>query len=403
MPSIRERTTRHGERTFNVLWREGKRQRSSTWETRKAAEKFKGLLDAGYSEDEALALLQGLSDDRLTVVELAAAFLEWKGRPNGGVTARTLNDYRRDIANWITPTFGHRAAASIDEVDVQRWVDKMALTLTAKTVADRHMLLHSMFKFGCARTRRMVDHNPCTETELPKRKKKGKPLGTTTPEFRAILAAAQKRNPDAHDLILFLGETGWRFSEAIALAVRDVEDDGKDVHVSVSRVYRLDASGRQVIAEDEAKSGAAFRRIRPLPDATAMIRRRVVGKGPADLVFTNSRGRHWNQTTFLRETWPRIVADAQLGEDRRPTPHWLRHMHVYVMAAAGAPMHEIQRRVGHENYSTTVGVYGRMIGDVTDDTLGKAAAIMSGEQAAPSVAQVIQGEVIATEPLELEG
>src|SRR5690348_4917068 len=209
----------------------------------------------------------------------------------------------------------------------------MATKLSPKSVADRHMLLHSMFKFGRAKSRRLVAHNPCEETEMPKRSKKP-PKGTTVPEFRAILEAAQRRNPDAADLILFLGETGWRFSEATALPVRNVTDDGTDVWVDVRRVFRIDAHGRQVITEDAAKSEAGFRRIRLLPASAAMVRRRLIGKGPADLVLTNSRGRPWNQNTFLRDTWPRIVADAQLGEDRKPTPHWLRHMHVAVMAAA---------------------------------------------------------------------
>src|SRR5207237_7957212 len=92
-------------------------------------------------------------------------------------------------------------------------------------------------RFGKARTRTLVDHNPCEETELPRRVKKP-PKGATVVEFRAILAAAQRRNPDAADLVLFLGSTGWRWSEAAALGVREVDDDGDQVHVDVSRVFR---------------------------------------------------------------------------------------------------------------------------------------------------------------------
>jgi hypothetical protein len=69
-------------------------------------------------------------------------------------------------------------------------------------------------------------------------------------------------------------------------------------------------------------------------------------------------------------------------------------MHVAVLAAAGVPMQEIQRRIGHENISTTIGVYGGMIGDISDDSLGKASAIMSGRRAAPNVAEIVTGEVV---------
>lgn len=403
MASIRERSTRGGETTWSVLYRHGTRQTSRTFGTRQSAETFRQLVNLLGVEK---ALRMAAEDDTapgLSVAGLWEAFMAHKAKQ---ITPRTQTDYARDWRNWIEPWFGHREAAQVDEADVQKWVDHMADRLAAKSVGDRHMLLHSAYEFGRARSRRLVEHNPCKETELPSRGKRKPPKGTTTPEFRAIRRAALevKGNADAHDLILFLGETGWRFSEATALAVRDVEDDGDDVWVDMGRVFRLDERGRQYLAEGEAKSQAGFRRIRMFPDTAAMLRQRVVGRGPGDLVFTNSRGREWNQNTFLRSTWPGIVTAAQLGDRRKPTPHWLRHMHVAVLAASGAPMHEIQRRIGHEHYSTTVDVYGGMIGDIGDDAMARAAALMSGERTAPNIApgDVVVGQVLAGEPLELD-
>ena len=395
MASIRERTTRAGVTTYAVLYRHGTRQSSMTFASRKGAEDFRALLDI-LGPDRALATLTEDTPDRLTVADLAAAWLDWKTTGPRKVTPRTATDYRRDTANWIIPWLGHRAAETVDEADVQGWVDHMAGRLSPKSVADRHMLLHSMYQFGRAKSRRLVTHNPCLETDLPKRPPRGNPKGTTTPEFRAILAAAHDLNPDAADLILFLGETGWRWSEAAALAVRDVEDDGTSVWVTVTRVFRIDGNYRQVLTEDAAKSQKAFRRIRVYPETATMLRRRVIGRAPANLVFTNARGRQWSQNTFLRDTWPRIVNAANLG-DRHPTPHWLRHMAVAVLGAAGAPMHEIQRRIGHEHYSTTVDVYGSMMGDISDDALDRAAALMSGERNAPSIAPTVVGELIMRE------
>lgn len=414
MASIRERTSKGGETTYAVLYRHGGKQCSMTFAARKGdprrgivgADDFRALVDS-LGPDKALRALAGdETESRLTVAELAEKFLAWKGRP-GEVTERTLTDYRRDIDNWIVPWLGHRAAELVDEADVQRWVDHMATKLSPKSVADRHMLLHSMYQFGKAKSRGLVTHNPCLETELPKRTKKP-PKGTTIPEYRAIDAAAERRNPDARDLITFLAETGWRFSEATALDVREVDDDGTDIWVTVSQVFRLDGSGRQVIAEDEAKSWRAFRRIRLFPASAAAVRRRIVGKRPGDLVFTNSRGRPWIQHTFLRETWPRIVADAGLVElelrkgkpprmlgERRPTPHWLRHMHVAVLGAAGVPIQEIQRRIGHESIQTTINVYGGMIGDMSSDAITRGAEIMAGLRSAPGVAPAVSGVVLA--------
>jgi len=403
MASIRERPLSGGESTWAVLYRlpTGK-QTSSTFESQQAAEKFKQLLDL-LGVDRALKAAGGGQEKGISVAELWRRFIEWKGRPEdkGGLTPRVLKDYQRDYANWIDPWFGHREADLVDDTEVQDWVDHMTAQLAPKTVADRHALLHGAYAYGIAKTRRLVTTNPCTETTLPERAKKP-PKGTTVPEFTAIRSAAAgaKDNPDAADLILFLGETGWRFSEATALTVGSVEDDGIDVWVTVSQVTRRDERGRQYLAEDKAKSYAAFRRIRMFPETAAMIRRRVVGRGLGELVFTNSRGNQWSQDTWLNKTWPGIVKAAGLADARRPTPHWLRHMHVAVLIAAGASLAEVQRRIGHESIQTTINVYGGMIGDIGNDALERAAALMSGRRSAPGIAPVVSGEVV--ELLELD-
>src|SRR5690606_33893774 len=130
--------------------------------------------------DRALAELDGgATNDGVTVAELFAQWIDWKERD---LTPRAAAEYRRDYANWIDPFFGHMPAASIDELAVQEWVDKhLAPKLGAKTVADRHALLHGVFKWAATRKRNLVPSNPCLETELPKRTKTP-PKGLTLTE-----------------------------------------------------------------------------------------------------------------------------------------------------------------------------------------------------------------------------
>ena len=65
----------------------------------------------------------------------------------------------------------------------------------------------------------------------------------------------------------------------------DLAFTGAAVFVSMDRVVRRNAAGEHVIVE-EGKGQASVRRIRVDDDAAAMLRRRVAGKQPADLVFT---------------------------------------------------------------------------------------------------------------------
>lgn len=381
MASIQRRVSKSGKVSFAVLWREGppgdQKQRSRTFPVApgrkpdRHAAAFMALVEQ-YGPERAVAIEEADKVAGLTVDQLAERYFEWKA---GDVTPRTLTDYRRDYENWIKPRLGSRRCASIDERDVQAFVDDIKAHLEPKSVADRHMLLHSMFKFGAARTRRLIDYNPCTETSLPKRKKRTV-KGATLAEYLALHAAAVEVEPDAADLMAFIAATGWRWSEAAALAVRNVDDDeGRPMFATVARVFRRDGEYAFHIAEGEAKSQAGLRTNKVPPSAAAIVRRRMVGKGPDDLVFTNSAGRQWYQQNFLSRTWKRIEAAAAL--DRHLTPHALRHLHVALLDRSGATPAQMQRRVGHEDIGTTLNVYGGMIEDIPDAVLSNLDALLS--------------------------
>lgn len=246
MASVRKRVSKRGVVSYAVMFRHGGKQTTQTFETAKPAEDFAALVNL-IGPNDALARLNG--SDRttaLTVDELAERFLEWKATE---VTPRTLADYRRDYANWIKPWFGHRPADGVDELDVQKWVDHMRKRLDPKTVKGHHVLLGSLYRFGVARSRRLVEHNPCTETQLPKPKRKP-PRGFTLGEWAAFYQANRGLAPDATDLALFLVLTGWRWSEAAALPVGAVEDYGDQMFVTVTQVNRRDAALKFVVVQD---------------------------------------------------------------------------------------------------------------------------------------------------------
>lgn len=403
MASIRERRSKQGEKTWAVLYRHGGKQTSTTFETAQAASDFKSLIDL-IGVDKALATQAVDTSSGLTVNDLFDRWIAWKATTD--VTARTLKDYRRDYDNWVRDKLGHRHADTIDELDVQGWVDWMAGRLDPKSVGDRHMILGSMFRFGVARSRRLVEHNPCLETQLPSKKKKA-PKGFTRTEWEAMHAWGAEHEPDADDLLLFVVSTGWRFSEVTPLIPAAVEDygdrvahlpDGREVlipvvFVSVLGVHRRDEDDRTVYVDREGKSHAAIRRANLPPAAARMIRRRLVGKGPADLVFTNRHGSQWRSNNFLDREFQNILDGAGITKTKGMGPHYLRHSQVGMLDHAGVSLAKMQRRIGHENISTTLGVYGGMI----DNSLSDEELLALDEQIAGTSVEnaIVQGEVVS--------
>lgn len=373
MPSIRERTSASAT-TYQVLFRHGSKQRSKTFENKKAAETFAIRIDLDGVE-AALASLKPPPPPGITVGEVATRWFEARQADvdSGALTPRVLSNYRRDYANWIGPTFGHLPAKSVTELDVQAWVDKIKTRKGSSpaTVATRHSILHGIFRWASDPRRALVPRNPCVGTELPKRVRKP-PKGLRLPEVHALIASARKINPDGADLIEFLAGTGWRIGEAKALTVAQVDDDGDTVYVTMERVWRREAG---FVAS--AKSAAGYRRLRLLSAATAVVRRRVVGKAPGDLVFTTKSGTPWEDSNFRRSCFGPAAKAAGLVGERRPTPHWLRHSHVFICHAAGMSMAEIQRRIGHEDIRMTINIYGRLIDDMNDDVATRLDALLT--------------------------
>lgn len=395
MASVQERSRADGTSAYVVLFRHGKKQRSRTFEDEQSAARFLRMID-DFGVERALRYLEDEQEAPigLTLDELAQ---RWLASKIGAVTPNILVGYRRDYEGWIRPRFGHREAAQIHEGDVQAWVDWMKLhpspttgrPLSPKSIADRHAILHQIYKWGSARARSLVPHNPCKETELPKRTKSS-PKGLRIPELHALLTAGERIDPDAADLIAFMAGTGWRIGEAIALTAGAVEDYDEQVFVNMERVIR-----RRVGLIEGGKSPAAMRRLRVLGPAVPMLRRRLVGLGPGDLVFTFADGRPgvnrrgpWNVNSFRDLRWPKIVAAAGLA-DRKPTPHWLRHTHVAVCHAAGMSLAEIQRRLGHEDIQMTMNTYGRMIEDMSDESALRLDALLT-----PTLPALVEGHVV---------
>ena len=389
--SVRERVSKRGETTYAVLFRHGGKQTSETFPGRREAEKFRQLVEL-IGPAEALARLNGTdSPAGYTLDDLAEKYLTWKA---SDVTDRTLADYRRDYENWIKPWFGHRDAEAIDELDVQKWVDHMKGRLDAKTVKGHHVLLGAIYRYAVARSRRLVSHNPCMETQLPKVKKKP-PRGFSLTEWQTFHEANATKQPDAADLALFLVLTGWRWSEAAVLPVGAIEDYGDQMFVTVTQVNRRDASLKFIVVKGAAKTYESVRRIEVTPATAALLRRRAHGKGPADLVFTNAAGRPWRQQNFLNRTWTAMLQNAGLpheGEGRH-TPHALRHTHIAMLDRSGASLPQMSRRAGHSNIQTTINIYGGMIDGIGADVLTNLDELALPQQTVVA-GEVVTGEVV---------
>ena len=382
-PKPEKRTGKHGD-SWRVRFRHRGRQTSETFTTRAAAQDF-----ADDLRKHGVEVAMRIYEDRLrsrdvaTVDDLFDGFIEWKS--SRVRSDRTIRDYRAAWSRWVSPEFGSLPAVALDSADVQRWVNRMHEGgSAAKSIGDRHALLHAVYKWAAAPTQRLVEEDPCAATELPK-KARTMPKGLHPTEWQALHAAMWQRDPHAADLTEFMVATGWRWSEATALSVGQVEEWGGVMRVNAGAVIRQNAAYVNERVED-VKGEGSLRRIALDEDAAKIVRVRCAGKGPGDLVFTTAGGHQWHYNNYRRGAWDKAVKDAGL-EHRKPTPHWLRHTAVAWAAMSGANLKEIQARIGHKSITTTMDVYGRMIDDVDTAVVARMGEI----RRAPVVTGEIEG------------
>ncbi len=217
MASVHKRSRADGTSGYVAHVGQGGKQRSRTFDDQGSADRLVRMID-DFGAERALRYLQDEAhvEEELSLDELAQ---RWLASKEGDVTPNILRGYRRDYDSWIKPRFGHREAAYIHESDVQAWVDWTKVhpspttgkPLSAKSIADRHAIRHQIYGWGSARTRNLVPHNACKETES---------------------------HQDAADLVAYMAGTGWRIGESVALLAGAVEDYGDKLYVNMERVLR---------------------------------------------------------------------------------------------------------------------------------------------------------------------
>lgn len=400
MPKPKRYEANNGRVTWRVKFRIGTATRSETFATKKDADRFCKLVDAMggararavMNETEASAVTDHLLSD------VALKWLAWKGQTRADGTPKrvsssyTIDRYGQLIRNQILPHLGNRPLNLIGESDIQEWVDELADDYAAKTVADAHSVLHGIYKWAGTKAQGLAIVDPCTETVLPKRKK-NVAKGLRPDEWQVLHTAAREVSENAADMLLFLVSSGWRWSEAAAVRSQDIDDYGDDrVWATMGRIMRRGAHGRFEFVDDEAKSVAGLRRIQLSREASTMVRRRRVGLKPDDLLLTNDTGGKWYYNGFYSRYWTRpkdhrdaapsreriLEAAARHGLTREVTPYMLRHTHAFLMLMSGEGYAAVQKRMGHEDITTTTRVYGSMIADVSNKGLDAFEGLLAG-------------------------
>ncbi len=276
--------------------------------------------------------------------------------------------------------------ADITEDDITDFVAWLSKELMPAGVRKVHVVLHQVLQSAVPR------HIPVNPAAKPAGQRKGKlpkikryRACFLTPEEADIVVRVAA--PQVVDLIRTALGTGLRLGELLGLRVQDVDLDAKTPVIRVEQSLKRDGSFGAPKSEKSERSVTISRSL------VEILRRRIEGKRPGDLVFPAPEGGPWNANNLRNRYWRTAIAAGGRCAEHPPAPvkcgrggkqekidplsvstcacktrlhqkpriHDTRHSHVGWLIDAGWDLYAIQQRIGHESIKTTFDVYGHRL------------------------------------------
>lgn len=269
-------------------------------------------------------------------------------RVERGLSGNTLAAYERDLGRYTAflRRRGMTDPQQVSEADVRAFVEAIrtgddgARPLAASSAARTVTAVRGWHKFLLAEGATATD--PAAEVRPP-RSTRHLPKALSIEEVRALLEAASVDDSPVslrdRALLELLYATGARISEAVALAVDDLDRE--------SGCVRLLGKGRKeriVPVGQYAWDALDAYLVRGRP---ALL---VKGEGTS-AVFVNTLGRPLSR----QSAWAVLQGASERAglEARHVSPHTLRHSFATHLLAGGADVRVVQEMLGHASVTTT--------------------------------------------------
>ena len=366
---------------YEALYRHNGKQTSAPFYSEKARDRWIALVDkigVPAAVDSLNAFEASGGSDVPTLAEYALADIGLRTR----LSDYQHDRYRREIENdW--DFIGELPIDLVTDKHVRAWIKQLqGRKLSAKSIANKHGLMASVFKAAMNDPDLEMYRNPCASTALPRDDRSEEELGALTPsEFATLLDYI----PDFwKPFVTASAGLATRFGETTALQVSAFQaDTGAFGEISVHRAWKRQADGTYQVGAPKTRRGT--RRISLDPAMSRVLTEACEGKSPDDLIFTGKRGGRITHSGFYTRVWQPAIRLANglplLGRDGKtpvkmtrrnqfwgiepatdplgkwPTIHSLRHSGAVWAVEATGDLQVVQHFLGHESIKTTMDRY----------------------------------------------
>ena len=237
----------------------------------------------------------------------------------------------------------------IEPITVQQFYTHLLEHITARTVKATHNMLKAAFTKAV--NLGLLARNAVSLVEPPKVTVRTEVVTFTADEIQEIYKTAKQYAGGRYYLLFLLAATtGARLGELQTLRWSDINFQTGEI--SISRSLSPSAQLGDIIKEPKTKAG--IRKLTVPAQVVAEIKaRRMVSQ----YIFTTSTGVPISRRNIER-AYKLIMEQADVPYRNF---HVFRHTHATDLLAAGVPVIEVARRLGHSRITHTLELYGHAI------------------------------------------
>ncbi|PPF38379.1 site-specific integrase [Pseudoclavibacter sp. AY1H1] len=320
---------------YRVRYRkpDGKQTDKRGFRTKKEAEAFANTVEVSKLRGEFVTEAAG----RVTVGELWPRWIATKQGMKESYK-RTLNVA---YSTHVEAKWGAVPVGKVKRSEVREWVHGMAKSASVSRRA--HGILAGILDLAV--DDKAVHANVARGIPLP-RKVRQKHAYLTVPQL-ATLASHAKANAG---MVWFLGTTGLRWGEAVALRGKHVDRERRRIRVEVSATMV-----GSTLVPDTPKGGVA----RDVPVTKFALERIPKALPEAVLLPVPSTGRMRTYSPGSESWFSGALSRAQAEDPKIPdlVIHDLRHTAASIAISSGANVKAVQRMLGHTSAAMTLDVY----------------------------------------------
>lgn len=305
--------------TYEVRYREGKRNRSATFQTKPEAADFERRAtasDYGPRRRQDVPILE----------DFAVAWMSERG----DLAATTAAQYRRWLEVHILPELGHLPLIDIRPRRLAEWQRSRLAAGAGPAVLGKAQSLLSQILDAAVLPHEYLDVNPAAALRRPAHKRR-EHRWITASEVESIRSRYMMRGEvGSAALVSVLAYVGIRPQDALALVWSDLAD-------------RLAVTKKNVDGQilPGSKTGEGYRRkVYVPPTVAAELEDLRHGDG---LIFPRKDGQPWSGSDY--NNWRGRSFKAAAGAGLKP--YDLRHTGATLYAAAGWNHLEVARQLGH--------------------------------------------------------